>query len=124
MNIIFLISVVLNILLNVILIRSLRAEGAAIATFVTQSFALLAQIILGVRLGLIGVDWRLLVRLSVFTGSMLGLAWTIQTTVEHHWWLRFGVVVAGGLILASLFRMLHLPALLELIRTRTVERRS
>ena len=50
MNLIFLASIILNVLLNVWLIPSYKASGAAIATSLTQLFAMFAQVYLAIRL--------------------------------------------------------------------------
>ena len=46
MNAIFIIGVFINVVLNYILIRDFKAEGAAIATVITQFFVMIAQVFL------------------------------------------------------------------------------
>jgi len=67
LNIMAIFGLAMNFFLNIWLIPSLGAEGAAIATLATQWFTAIFQIILAIRIMKIEISWQLLFRLVVFT---------------------------------------------------------
>ena len=58
-------GVILNIGLNIILIPSYKAEGAAVATLITQVITALIQLILVIYLFKLKINWRLMMKFSI-----------------------------------------------------------
>lgn len=64
-------GVILNLALNFILIPALKAEGASIATLITQSLTALIQIVIAYKLFKFKIDWVRLLKVAVFTGLII-----------------------------------------------------
>lgn len=116
LNIIALSGIVLNIILNRILIPSMEAEGAAIATLITQSFAALAQLILVLFIFKFKVQWRViykfisLIILSYFT------SWYLMVNYSNLW--SFLVTFGVGLLFLFLLKLINIKDILALVRIK------
>lgn len=97
MNRLFAASLLLNVLLNVLLIPSMKAEGAAMATCITQFGVLLGEVILAQRLLRLEVAYGLLGRLLAFTLVLGASAWLIAAYAPWPWpWRALLTLAAGG----------------------------
>ena len=67
-------AMILNVVLNLILIPKLKANGAAMASMVTQLLMALSQILIAIRFFKIATNWNYLLRLSLFTVLSLTVA--------------------------------------------------
>ena len=113
LNRVYLISVIMNVVLNLIFIRSHQAEGAAFATLITQSFVLLTQVLLAKRWIPLKFDLKLLLRIGLYTLAILGLAWGVQAW-EIVWFWQFFILLVASLLLSLLLRMIDVY---EIIKT-------
>ena len=77
MNAIFIIGVFINVVLNYILIRDYKAEGAAVATVVTQFFVMIAQVFLVNQTFKLKPDFSIIIRIAVFIIAVIGVSWAI-----------------------------------------------
>lgn len=108
---------VLNIVLNLVLIPRMQAEGAAWASLVTQGLTAVAQIALAKRLYSIGIPTGLLVRALVYAAVLVGTAWWIAT-------LGLGLLAALAVfasvvvLLAWLLGMVNRTVLYEALELR------
>ncbi len=103
MNFIFIISILLNIVLNAWLIPTYKASGAAIATSVTQSFAMLAQVYLAVRILHLQLPASILFRVFIFSFGLILISYGVRIYIPVIWWWQLGSILAlaGGLALVS-----------------------
>ncbi|MEM1319329.1 MAG: oligosaccharide flippase family protein [Bacteroidota bacterium] len=117
MNIIFIISVGLNVVLNYFFILQYQALGAATVTLLTQFFALFAQMWLASREFRLPFNFRLLLRILFFAGLLSALAYGLKQS-PLDWRLSFVGLGATGLLLAMLLKMIDLSALIGWISAR------
>jgi O-antigen/teichoic acid export membrane protein len=114
LNLIFFIGVIINIILNFILIPTLKAEGAALATVVTQTFVLLAEIRLVLRTFELKIDYRSIAQLTAFVFSLAILSILIHQYSSLVWAYNYLGTIALGLTLAVVFRLIDLSGIRHL----------
>lgn len=115
MNGIFVISILLNVLLNAWFIPMWKAEGAAIATLVTQWFAFIAQVWLAGRLLGARIKFENAIRALVYGGGCFGIGYLLSQVSGLPWIPAFVVCLAGSLILGFIIKLLNFQALLAII---------
>lgn len=118
MNIIFIVSIFLNILLNYLLIPTQKASGAAIATLGTQSFAFLAQLYLAKKEFDFKIDYWLLTRITIFTILLILSGYLLYATPFIIWYWQFLLYLTSGILLAIILRMIDFSALTSWIKER------
>ena len=117
MNRIFLIGIATNVSLNFWLIPIYQAEGAAIATFATQSFVFLAQVGLAKRQIRLQFDPILLGKLSIFGGiCYLSIHYLSDYLSNWTWYWLFGFLLVLQILFAILIRLLDWKMVLQMIR--------
>lgn len=106
MNYIYAASLVLNASLNLWLIPRYKAQGAAIATLITQYLVFIGQILLSRRqLGLhLPLNWML--RIFAFTLLSCFLAWTIFQVLPIFWFVKFLLTALATVLCAFLIRVI------------------
>lgn len=108
MNIIFSISIFVNLLLNYFLIPQYGATGAAAATFATQSAAFVAQLYLATRLLPLNWAWWLIIRFAILAAVLASLGWYLSSSANaSNWVVNFSLLILSGGVLAFLLRLLH-----------------
>jgi len=118
MNRIFIITILLNVLLNFFLIPSYKCEGAAIATVATQFFALLAQILIAQKEINLQTDWKLVGRIGLFTISVIILSYSLYHYQYEDWIVKFAANIIGSLGLAFLFRLIDVPMFTRILKEK------
>jgi len=118
MNVIFTVSIVLNIILNFFLIPTYKASGAAIATLATQSFAFLAQLVLVKKEFDLGTAPLLILRIVSFAGVLLFAGLFFSGYDAWDWKVNILAFFIAGSGAAFLFRMIDLSALPAWFRQR------
>ena len=111
LNLIFLIGVILNIVFNYFLILNIKAEGAALATLVTQFFVLLAEIGLVMKTFHLKIDYAAVLRLLGFVSVLIPSAWLIDNFSTFDWKYNFLVNIIAGLGLAVLFKLIDISGI-------------
>ncbi|MEO1515557.1 MAG: oligosaccharide flippase family protein [Bacteroidota bacterium] len=110
MNVIFVVSILLNVLLNAWLIPQYKAAGAAMATIATQFFSLLAQILLAHRELRLPADWDLLWRLLGFTFFAYCLTYGMYNYGTLGWKVNFVLNLSFCALLAFGLKLIDLKA--------------
>jgi len=123
MNRLFVISIGLNVGMNLLLIPPQGAAGAALATLVTQAFVFVAQWLLARKLFGIPSAFADAVRLAGFTASVLFMASILQWGMAAWWPVKFGLTILVGVLLAFLFRLIDLRQLAAIFQKRIDEPR-
>ena len=116
MNQVFLVSILLNVGLNLVLIPNLKAGGAAVATLATQGFVLIMQILLvhrELKWSFLPLQWLRLVGFALLLW-VFGAWW--EPLEGFNWIVKFFLFVFGGLCLAFLFQLIRPKQLLSLLR--------
>ncbi len=117
LNMVALSGFVLNIILNFILIPAYGAEGAAIATVFTQFATAVVQVLLSFRLARINFLPKYWAKLGLYTVVAVLLSYGLIMT-EMNWLLFLLFSGAGTMLLAIPFKMLNVPAAIDLVRNR------
>ena len=94
------IAAVANILLNIVLIPALEAEGAAIATFV--SLIILCAIVFSLSIKFTGVPWKALTSIPILSGTIIGTTLLVFIQAQALSLIIFSGLAAGtGMILLN-----------------------
>lgn len=121
LNILAFISLLLNIILNLILIPKYEAKGAAIATCITQLFMGIAQLILAQYIFKFRVNTPLILRFLVFSIVIAALGWALDTySGMGEWWL-IGIFGVAALFGSIAFKILEPKAVLKIIKEKEVD---
>lgn len=112
-------GVALNIGLNLVLIPRMEAEGAAIATIITQSVTALFQLILVMRVFKFSIHWNSVSRLVVFIAIYVPTAFLLHQTFNEIWSLISTVAI--GFALLILLKLLHFQDLMALVKSKTTD---
>ena len=108
------IAVLINVVLNLILIPRFHAYGAAISAIFAQGFIGLTQYLIAARKFRFGLDPKLVFKLIVFIGGVIGLGLG-SLQINALWWIRFLGMAAASMILAMALNLIDLRAMLKLI---------
>jgi O-antigen/teichoic acid export membrane protein len=109
MNIVFALSIVMNISLNWLLIPQQGAMGAALATFLTQSLVFVAQVYLAIRLLNLSFSADLLFRFAAFLLLVSVAAYGLQSSYfVWPWQYGFLLSMLLGLVAAFVLKLLDL----------------
>ncbi|MEM9921431.1 MAG: oligosaccharide flippase family protein [Bacteroidota bacterium] len=115
MNVIFLLSIALNVLLNLWLIPGSKAAGAAVATIATQFFSMFAQIVLAHRELALRGDKGWIWRLLSFTFLVVGLTYGMYNYGTLGWKVNFALNLSFCALLAFGLKLIDLKAFLLLL---------
>ncbi len=118
LNILFAGSVVVNIVLNLLLIPQYKAQGAAIATLITQLGVTLGECLLSYRLTPLNLDLRVYFRTAaLFVGAFL-IHHTLLAPTALPWNVKFFTGIGISLILSFILRLIDLPYWIQLIKEK------
>ena len=107
LNAIALITVILNISLNLFLIPRYKAVGAAWASMISQGFYAVSQVVTAHRLLHLPVRKEFILRLLAFIPSGFAAGYAIQSLLENRW-MGFLILCFILAILSLLFRLINL----------------
>lgn len=113
LNVIFLVGVILNIIFNYFFIQSMKAEGAALVTVLTQYFVLFAEIFLTLKIFRLKIDYGALLRLTGFIGLLILGSYLILNYSIFTWQYNFFINIIMGLILALFFKLIDISAIYQ-----------
>lgn len=111
-----LLGIVLNISLNYFMIPRLEAEGAAIATLITQSATALAQLILVLYVFRLSIHWPIVFRVLGLIVIYTATAWFLKDNYGHLW--SFLATFGLGLVYLFALKLLNLKDVLALLKTK------
>ena len=116
MNVIFLISIFLNVILNYFLIHEYKASGAAIASVVTQFFVLFSKIFLVVKAFQLSVNYFLVMRIIGFTLAVAITSFYTHQYLPFDWIMNFLLTGLISVLIAFAFRLIQPLLLLGLVK--------
>lgn len=108
-------GIVVNFSMNLILIPYFKAEGAAIATLITQGITALAQAILAMRVFRLSFDFLQIGKVVLFAAILIGI---YQFLPAHLHLSGLLIVLASGVVLLFLLRIVNLREILLLLKER------
>lgn len=117
LNIMALSGVGINIILNLILIPSKGAEGAAIATFSTQAFTALWQIVLTLKIFNLRILPKELIRMVTYTLSLFVAFFAIDQFLTSNF-MRILLYFALGITSLFALQLINLKELFKLLKTK------
>ncbi len=103
---IFAFSALLNIGLNYFFILHFQAEGAALATVITQLFVASALAYQMYRIGL-GIEGRFFLQLMALVAIEISLYQALKYWTTWDWKLNFGLLLCGGILGAVALQLLR-----------------
>jgi len=124
LNIIAAISLMINLLINIILIPRLMAYGSAVSSLSTQLFAAIAQVILVQRIFRFRINYKYLATLLMFISGVILITFlSRQVTISFPgvpeklaWLINFSLAVIISLFLAVILRLLHFRSLIGILK--------
>ena len=120
LNIMAVCGLFLNVILNLFFISSMKAEGAAIATLITQITTALIQLILVYRLLKLKFELKIYVQLfELSTIMILAIYFYKDSTIEITVLLACAGFFTFGIVLSFLFRLFSLSDLKGLMASKT-----
>lgn len=115
LNILAALSVLINIVLNLILIPRYYALGSAVASLITQSFTGIAQIVIAKRVFDFDINFRRIFSILLFATAVFILA-KISLYIDLLWIYKFVGVIVASIILAFIFKLINLRVLYDLVK--------
>lgn len=109
-------GILLNVALNYFLIPKMEAEGAAIATLITQSATALGQLILVMRIFKFSIHWSIVFRIGLLVVIYVLLAYFLHDNYGEIWSMI--LTFAGGVLLLFILKLLNLKDLFALLKTK------
>ena len=107
------IAAVTNIILNLLLIRRLAQDGAAIASVIAEAVLNGIEVIIAIRLLKIKLDFRAIFT-AIFTAFIMGIVVSLIATLKMAGWLTLLLgVSSGALVYAVLNFGMRTPILME-----------
>ena len=109
-------AVILNISLNIVLIREFGVIGAAIANMATQLFTSVYQVVLASRIFRFKADYVLISRLLVFT-LVIALSGFIFREIPVSWYYSFGFFLLFAGVISLLTGLLNINTIFGFARS-------
>lgn len=109
------ITVVLNVVLNLILIPRFQAAGAAWASVISQGFYAIVQIFIAVRIVHLSYRPDLLIRLFAFTVLLVAISWLVANQMTN-WIPAFILALASALALAFALRLIRVREIAAILK--------
>lgn len=115
LNVMAAISVILNLALNLILIKRFGITGAAISSAVTQLFAAIYQIVAAKRIFHFKTDYKIITRLLVFVLLILP-AGIIFKHLAFPWMYSFVIYLVFAGVLSIILQLIRLKSITEVVQ--------
>ncbi len=116
MNWLFVTGIVVNLALNLLLIPPMKAVGAGLSAFFTQSIVLVGMMFLAKKELRLPFEPRQFLKIAAFVGLVCFANWVLYRLPGFDWLLKFGAAIALGLLLAFLLRMINLKTTLAMLK--------
>jgi len=116
LNIIAALSLVISLVLNLTLVPTMFARGAAIANVSALAFSTFAQIYVVRNSFDFVLNFKLLIRIILFLLLSFIIAYTSSYFVEFNWLIRLGVVISVSFLIAIILRLLNVREFIHIIK--------
>jgi O-antigen/teichoic acid export membrane protein len=111
-------AVIINVTLNILLIKRLGITGAAIANATTQLFTAIYQIILAKRIFRFKTDTRYILSLALFIAIIAPVSYFMHY-MDVFWVYSFTVYLLFALLLSFLLGLMKPKAIFDIVNTKT-----
>lgn len=112
-------GLILNILLNILLIPSLKAEGAAIASMITQLLLTATQVYLVYKILSVKINNSIWVKLFLLIAVII-ITLLILDTTAISWFIQLFIFIAISLVLGLAFKLISIRAFTSLVSNSSV----
>ncbi len=116
MNWLFVSGIVVNLALNLLLIPPMKAVGAGMSAFFTQTIVLVGMMFLAKKELRLPFEPRQFLKITAFISLVCFANWALYRLPGFGWLLKFGAAIAFGLLLAFLLRMINLKTTLAMLK--------
>lgn len=116
MNWLFVAGIVVNLVLNLLLIPPMKAMGAGLSAFFTQTIVLVGMMFLAKKELYLSFEPRQFFKITTFVSLVCFANWALYRLPGFDWVLKFGAAIAFGLLLAFLLRMINLKTTLAMLK--------
>ena len=120
LNIMALIGITSNLSLNFILIPSLKAEGAAYSSLITQSITALAQVLIAWRIFKLKFNYFFILKIFVLGITSFFFANYFQSQLENQW-IAIASTIGVSLLFSFLVKLLNLKDLFFILKDNRQE---
>ncbi|MDG2227587.1 MAG: polysaccharide biosynthesis C-terminal domain-containing protein [Flavobacteriales bacterium] len=110
-------GVLLNISLNLYLIPTKGAYGAAIASMITQVGTAVIQVILSFKILHLKIEWKSVLQTCCFV-SIFACIISFLPDENHYWYWNLGIFILSGIILSLTTGMFSIKNLLQILKER------
>lgn len=119
LNLFATLSIVINVVLNLLLIPHLQAYGSAISSLAAQSFMAIAQCWLALRLFHLRPSTGYLLRLLLYIVIVvvLNLIWYHNLSIMS-WWLWLAAITIGCIVSALILRIIDVKKIIDILKER------
>ena len=108
-------GILVNIGLNLLLIPTMKAEGAALASVITQFSVAFLQVVLMQYLFKFKVNYAFLASILFLSGLLYGLG-LFSTNLSDNWMLNLGFLVTVGMTAAFLLKLIRLRSVIAILK--------
>lgn len=117
LNLFALISLVANIVLNVVLIPRFFALGSAYANLTAQGLTALLQIYLAYRIFRFNINYKLIIRLFLTIILMLVTGYVLSMLPIENWILSMMLMLTAGLLISFSLKLLNIKEFISVLRS-------
>ncbi len=115
LNFMALAGITVNVIINLLLIPRLQAQGSAVASLTTQSVTAIMQVLIAVKIFKFKINYKLLLTLFLFVVIVILSAFVFKKYL-HNWYYGFFAIIVTGFLLAFVLRLINLKALFNIIK--------
>jgi O-antigen/teichoic acid export membrane protein len=108
-------GMVLNITLNVILIKKFEAYGSAISSMITQYITAIIQVIIAQRVFKFKVNYKLINTLLMFTVGVIGINYGSKM-LHFNWMINFVLMVLGCGLWAFISGVINIKSIFRIFK--------
>jgi O-antigen/teichoic acid export membrane protein len=117
LNIVYVFSVLISLILNIILIPSLLAKGSGIANLSAQLFAAIAQVFIAVKIFRFNFNIKFVISLLVFV-SFVFLMNLFASYLTFNWAVEFLAISLVSFVFVLIMRLLNMKEIVKIIKEK------
>ena len=118
-NVVALMGIVINIGMNLILIPIMKAEGAALASVITQFTVAFVQVFLIQYIFRFKVNYPFLVSILLLIGLLVGLGY-FSEAISGNWMLNLGIMVTSAIGAAFLLKLISIKSVIDILKEKSI----
>ncbi len=107
-------GMLLNFILNFILIPELKAEGSALASLITQSIIVVAQIFIVKKVFNFSINYKFLVILTFYVLVLVAVLYCLGIFLSG-FFIQLGIFVLTSIMLALLIRIINIKKMTQIL---------